>query len=338
MKVCFSRTRVKQCLKMCATPPAPGWGILFGQKNSPDDRPALLQHILWQRRQKAVSLGKRTRPLRWKASFLLPQTKPLHHGEDWQGSDGTDPKLCGPGRGVSDLWGPHVESDLLHRSQHRHRPGSVGRSVDELCDAEHRTDAVQAERFCDEAVPGSASCPSSGHHIPPLRLHRLHSHLYRSQVHWLPEERLVKGQGGDHRRLSHHCFRHPRPDPRLLVFSNHHHRLSEPLDPPDAETGNRSLHLHWLGRCCNSSDRWDHPNHFMPSTKAHVWIPRLPTSTNVPLPRPRGEPSNIWPCVCSPIQPTIHSDRDICAHQTVRSTNYILYWELPLDAEGTQRG
>uniref|UniRef100_A0A4W6CVZ6 Claudin f n=1 Tax=Lates calcarifer TaxID=8187 RepID=A0A4W6CVZ6_LATCA len=105
--------------------------------------------------------------------------------------------------------------------------------------------------------------------------------------------------------------------------------------PLTLETQKREIgacHLHWLGLCCGTSDRWDHPNHFMSSSKTHVWIPRLPTSTNVPL----CSPSNIRPCVCSPIQPTIH--RDICTHQTICSTNCILYWTVHIETEWTNRG
>lgn len=136
--------------------------------------------------------------------------------------------------------------------------------------------------------------------------------------------------------LSHHYFRHPGPDSCVLVCSHHHRRLPEPHSHRDTEEGTRSRHLHRLGLCCNSSGRWDHPNHFLPYSKIHVWISRLPTSTHVSLCN-TSKSSKLWSCVRSPIQPIIHRDGDICTRQTIRGTTRIRWWTVPLKTEWTEK-
>lgn len=332
-KICIRknvfRNIARHCLKMDATPPAFGKGILFGQKNSPNNSTLLLPYIFWQPTgEKAVPVLKNSRPVCWNAA-LLPKTKPLDHGEDCQGSVRSGHKLYRIRWGGSDLWNPHVESHHFHWSQHRDGSGNMGWTVDELCNAEHWADAVWAQWVCPEAVSGSTSCPSPCHHLPHLCICGLHPHLHRSQVHRLPEEKFIKGKGGDPSWLSHHYFCYSGPDPRHLVCNRHHHRLSEPTDRSGTEEGNWSCHLHRLGFCSHSSDWRYCPNHILPSSKTHEWISRLPPSSNVPLRRPS---------VCSPIQPTVYRHCDIRAQQTICSPIHILCWTVPLKTERTERG
>lgn len=68
--------------------------------------------------------------------------RPPHHGEDRQGSGRSDHKLLRPGSGSGGLRDPHVEGDHLHRVQHRVGSDRLGRTVDEVRDAGHGSDAV----------------------------------------------------------------------------------------------------------------------------------------------------------------------------------------------------
>lgn len=221
-------------------------------------------------------------------------------GESREGDSRPSPELHRPGRGVRDLRGAHVEGDILHRGQHCDGTDRVGRPVDELCDAEYRADAVQAQRISDEDEQGPPSCSSAHHHLPGDRTHWIFDFIYRGQMHQLLEEGSVHGKRGDHIRLPYHPGCDFGFDSRVLVSRLHHHGLSEPTHHRDAEEGDWRIYLYRLGICGVPSDWGNHPHNLVSPSEEVLRLSRLPTTPKcVPLHSAR-EPgrvqASIHPC------------------------------------------
>lgn len=114
-------------------------------------------------------------------------------GESREGDSGPSPKLRRPCRGGCDLWGAHVEGDILHRGQHRNGTDRVGWPVDELCDAEYWANAVQAQRITDEDDQGPPSSTSAHNHLPGGWTHWILDFIPGRQMHKLFEEGSIHG-------------------------------------------------------------------------------------------------------------------------------------------------
>jgi len=142
--------------------------------------------------------------------------------------------------------------------------------VDELCDPEHRPDAVQDLRLHAGPDTGPAGLPSDDdrrHHPRGAGGHDFHR---RRKVHQLHRRRGVQSQSDDHRG-NLLCPRRPfGPHPRFLDGHRRHPEFLQPAPDQRAEEGARGVDLHRLGSGHPAPDRRRHAVQQLPAQGEEV--------------------------------------------------------------------
>lgn len=142
----------------------------------------------------------------------------------------------------------HVEGDGVHRLQHRGGADHLGRAVDVLRGSEHRADAVQSARLAAGSDAGPADGARPHRHLRRAGGRGAHGDGGRRAVHQLPPGGDGEGEGGARRRGHLHHERAVRAGAAVLDGQQHHRGLLRPAGAPVQEEGDRSRHLHRLGR------------------------------------------------------------------------------------------